>query len=264
MNCLFWNVGRKDVNNLLLKAVIEFELQLIALAEYVGDKNDLLRQLTKSGYEFYHVPKIGCERIDLFTVYKPGMVEHLNETSYYTIKRIPHKNLGYLNFAFVHFPSKLHMNEFDFLQESKFFREDVEDVEKSTNSNLTVLIGDFNMNPFEEGMTSAAAIHSFPTKYEAKKERRKFKGRVYNMFFNPMWSFLGDENFPMGTYYYPASHYNSLYWNIFDQLLVRPSLADNVSYENIKIVTDISGIDLSDKVGKPKVSDHFPLYFKII
>lgn len=263
MNCLFWNVGKQKINEFLFNAVIENDLHLLSLAEYADDTKELLYNLSKAGYDFYHVPKIGCQRIDLFSIYKPGKIEHLNETSYYTIKRIPHPKLGLLTFAFVHFPSKLHMDEFDFLEESKEFRKDVEEAENSTGSDLTVLTGDFNMNPFEEGMMAAAAIHSYPTKYEASKKKRTVKGRTYNMFYNPMWSFFGDSNVPMGTYHYPAKNHLNLYWNMFDQILVRPSLIDNISPEDIKIITDIRGMDLVNKAGKPAVSDHLPLFFRL-
>jgi hypothetical protein len=119
------------------------------------------------------------------------------------------------------------------------------------------------MNPFEEGMMAAAAIHSYPTKYEAKKQKRTVKGRTYNMFYNPMWSFFGDSSTPNGTYHYSASHHLNLYWNMFDQILVRPSLIDNISPMDIRIITNISGIDLVDKKGKPHVSDHLPLFFSL-
>ncbi|ASF38877.1 hypothetical protein CEH05_07020 [Halobacillus halophilus] len=144
-----------------------------------------------SGYEYYHIPKIACERIDIFTKLKPGKFEHFNETNYYTIKRFPHPELGILTFAFVHFPSKLHMDDFDHGEESRIFKKEVEDVEGQCKSNKTVLVGDFNMNPFEQGMMAASAINSYPTKYEASKVQRKVKSRSYNMFYNPMWNFLG-------------------------------------------------------------------------
>jgi hypothetical protein len=136
MNCLFWNTGKEKINEFLFNAVIENDLKLLSLAEYTDDKNELLKNLSRVGYELFYVPKIGCERIDLFTIHKPGKIEHLNETSYYTIKRIPHAKLGSLIFAFVHFPSKLFMNDFDYLEESKYFIRDVEEAEKNSQTNL--------------------------------------------------------------------------------------------------------------------------------
>ena len=83
------------------------------------------------------------------------------------------------------------------------------------------------------------------------------------MFYNPMWSFFGDISKTHGTYYYSAARQFSLYWNMFDQVLVRPSLIDSISPKDIRILTSISEMSLVDKKGKPNVSDHLPLFFSI-
>lgn len=264
MNYLFWNVcGRKiqKINDYLVDVVIDKDLNLISLAEYEDDKNDLLKKMMERGYDFYHIPNIGCKRIEIFSTIKPGQVEHLRDTDYYTIKRIPHPSLGKIIFAFVHFPSKQYANDRDLLVESIKFKNVIEDVEKECNSSVTVITGDFNMNPFEEGMMAAAGIHAFPTKFEANKKQRTIKGTKYSMFYNPMWSFFGDTGTPVGTYYYSASHQYNLYWNIFDQVLVRPSLIEKIS--NVNILTKINETDLIDKKDKPNISDHLPLLFNI-
>lgn len=154
------------------------------------------------------------------------------------------------------------MEEFDYVEESRLFRIEIEDVERKVDSNLTVLTGDFNMNPFEKGMMAATTIHSYPTKFEASKEKRTVKRREYKMFYNPMWSFFGDNDTPTGTYHYSGASYLNLYWNIFDQVLVRPSLMNNISPKDINILTNIKDNMLIYN-GKPSVSDHLPLLFKI-
>lgn len=263
MNCLFWNTNNKKINQYIANAVLDNKIDLLVLAEYKDDKNQLLSMLSDKGYNLYYVPQIGCTRIHIFTYCKPAQVVHMNETGYYTLKRIPHSRLGLLTFAFVHFPSKKYMDDIDFDEEARKFKEDVEDAEGKCNSTLTVLTGDFNMNPFEKGMMMSSAIHAFPTKSEASKVSRVIKDRTYNMFYNPMWSFLGDGNTPQGTYHYTSSHHRTLFWNIFDQVLVRPSLIENISPEDINILTDIQGQTLLNRNGKPKVSDHLPLFFRI-
>lgn len=47
MNYLFWNVGRKKINEFLIGAVLENNLGVLALAEYVDDKNELLKSLSE-------------------------------------------------------------------------------------------------------------------------------------------------------------------------------------------------------------------------
>ncbi|MCS4324027.1 endonuclease/exonuclease/phosphatase family protein [Bacillus subtilis] len=266
MNCFFWNTAKKDVNNILIDAIKNYDLDLVSLAEY-DDKyrEDLIRGIANKELDYYHIPQIGCKRIHLFTKNKPSKIEHLSETGYYTIKRIPHETLGPLIFAFLHFPSKMYMDDFDHFQESTEFRRELEKVELECNSTFSVIVGDFNMNPFEKGMMAAAALHAYPTRKEALKESRVIKGRRYNMFYNPMWNNFGDQESPTGTYYYRGgSHHYQIYWNIFDQVLVRPSLVPYLLPDNVKILNEINNNKLVDENGIPSVSDHLPLFYRIL
>lgn len=264
MNCFFWNTEHKNINTYLVEAIKHFDIDVIALAEYADSKDDLLLKLNEENINFFHVPIIACRRINIFTKYNPDTIEHMSESSYYTIKRIPHYNVGFINFVFIHFPSKLYMDDFDFLEESREFRMEIEEAEDLCGSNFTLIIGDFNMNPFEHGLMAASTLHAYPTVQEAMRESRIIKGRSYKMFHNPMWNFFGDMRPPKGTYYYSGgSHHYQFYWNIFDQLLYRPSLIPHIAHERIEIIHQINGISLVNERGIPSVSDHLPIFFNI-
>lgn len=265
MKCLFWNANRKDINQLLVDVIEENRLDILALAEYTDSTIELISQLTSRGIDFYPIPQINCDRIHLFCRYTPGQIKLYPETSYYTAKGIPHAQIGYLTFVFVHLSSKLRNNDQEELHEySRQLKLDIESIEKEVESDLTIVVGDFNMNPFEKGMLSATGMHAFPTKYEANKKSRIVKGKSYKMFYNPMWAFFGDLNTPNGTYYYNASHYFQTYWHVFDQVLFRPSLLDYVDINNIKIITKIKETNLLMKNDLPGASDHLPIFFEII
>ncbi len=263
MNILFWNTRRTPRSEIIEELIIKFDCDIAAFAEFSLEPNTLLSDLSDRGYDYYHVPKIACERIDIFTKLVPNRVEHMGESEYYTIKSFPHQELGKIIAAFVHFPSKSHADENDQLEESKLFISDLERDETSLNNANTVVLGDFNMNPFEKGMLSAGAFNAFPTKSEVVKRERRLLKREYKFFYNPMWSFFGDRDLPLGSYFYNASKHYTLRWNIFDQVLVRPDIMDRLNISDIKIITEVSGYNLRSSTGKPNVSDHFPLFFKI-
>lgn len=128
----------------------------------------------------------------------------------------------------------------------------------------TLVMGDFNVNPFEASMVNVDTLYALSSKNIVKKISRIVNGELYNMFYNPMWNKLGDEN-GNGSYYYNSSQITNYYWNILDQFIVRPEIADKVNIKNIKIVTSIDDYSLKNKSGLPKreISDHFPLYFKL-
>ncbi len=93
-------------------------------------------------------------------------------------------------------------------------------------------------------------------------------GKEYPFFYNPMWRHYGDyTDQPPGTYYYTKSDHVCYFWNIFDQVLLRPSLLDYWEDERLRILTD-DGVNkfLSKSAGLPggrERSDHLPILFKI-
>ena len=124
------------------------------------------------------------------------------------------------------------------------------------------------MNPFDPGVTSGEGFHGVMDKRIAEKGSRKIVGQVRDFFYNPMWSFLGDESEgPPGTYYYNASSKPlNYYWHMFDQVLLRPELVPLFPYGELKILTDTESDSLMNDRGIPDssdASDHFPLLFSL-
>ena len=80
-----------------------------------------------------------------------------------------------------------------------------------------------------------------------------------------MWKFFGERTPPYGTYYYNSSSIVNYYWNLFDQVIIRPSLLNAFNEEDLKILTNIGTNQLLDITKKPNknYSDHLPLIFKI-
>ena len=122
------------------------------------------------------------------------------------------------------------------------------------------------MNPFEDGVVSSEGFHATMNKAVARGFRRKVDGVFRKHFYNPMWRFFDEQpNLSQGTYYYensglPISHH----WYVIDQVLVRPSLIDNLS--DVQIVHTVQGAPLHDKDGIPDIaigSDHFPIFFSL-
>lgn len=85
------------------------------------------------------------------------------------------------------------------------------------------------------------------------------------MFYNPMWSFLGDDRKPYGTYYYGGSGIDNTYWHIYDQVIIRPALRERFVDNNLKILTETSSRYLLNSKGHPdtEISDHLPIMFEI-
>lgn len=193
----------------------------------------------------------------------PRHFEHRAETEYYTIKELLVPGGLRLLLAFVHFPSKLFMTDDDQMVESQIFKQEIEMSEKECNNYNTMVIGDFNMNPFEKPMATASAIHSIPCSLTAKEIKRVVKGREYTMFYNPMWNLFGDSDNKPGTYYYKKSTHLVYFWNMFDQVIIRPTLIDKFKSESLEIISKAGRISFVDKNHRPCLSDHLPIFFSL-
>jgi hypothetical protein len=162
----------------------------------------------------------------------------------------------------VHFPSKLHWDDLSQSFECINLINKIRKYEVDKTLKNTILIGDFNMNPFEPGMIASVGIHGVKDKKIALKNFRSIQTTDYDFFYNPMWNFLGDRQPPAGTYYYPKSIHLSHFWNTYDQILFRPQLMRDYEESSLKIVQHIGKKNLLNGRGKPSktYSDHLPIF----
>lgn len=107
------------------------------------------------------------------------------------------------------------------------------------------------MNPFEAGIVGAGGFHAVMDRAIALKRSRVFQKKERNFFYNPMWGCFGDATpGPPGTYYYRGGMV-SYFWNIFDQILIRPDLLEYYSDNQITVLENANNIELN-----PKSSNH--------
>lgn len=267
MNYLFWNTNKKNVNNILKDIIIENFCDIVVLAEYKDDINSLIYSLDKENVDMYNFKMISCNRITLLVNFKTSSIERFTDSSHYVILKVPHKNPSIKQhlIACVHLPSKLRANSMDLVFKINSLINDLERDENSCGCNNSIIVGDFNINPFETGMISAGAAHALPCRFIAKKKKRNIGDREYKMFYNPMWNLFGDSNGVPGTYFYNSSGQENYYWNIFDQVIIRPELIDFFKLDSLKVITKTKKESLITNNKRPNksISDHLPIFFTI-
>ncbi|MGG2466860.1 endonuclease/exonuclease/phosphatase family protein [Paraclostridium bifermentans] len=272
MNFLFWNVNgnsnkdkETDINELLKEIIIENKCDIIALAEYNNDINLLLKKLEKEGYNFYESQSIACTKIKVITNIIPQKINTIQDETRYTIKVIPIDNdkIKFLNVVFVHLPDKKNSNDYTRLHQITKIKSNLEEIENNLDNWNSIIVGDFNMNPFETNMVSFLGMNSLNSRKLVKRTPYKIVDKYkHYRFYNPMWNLLGDNNSPEGTYYYNNSDHC---WNILDQVVIRPSLIEFFDLKNLKIISSVNKKSLLSKNGLPdkQISDHLPLFFII-
>jgi len=98
------------------------------------------------------------------------------------------------------------------------------------------------MNPFEDGIVGTIGLHAVMSQSIAMGNSRTVQGVDYPFFYNPMWGHFGDRNAgPDGTYYRSSAEHVNYFWNIFDQVLIRPELIDVFAKDELQILDHDGG-----------------------
>ena len=172
-----------------------------------------------------------------------------------------------LSLAAVHLPSKVNWSDADQDLALTEIRRDVERFEGSEGHMRTVVVGDFNTNPFSAGMAGAIGMHAVMSLSIAESGGRTVAGRKYEYFYNPMWGLFGDKNSgPPGTYFFRSGKPLIYFWNMYDQVLLRPVLARHLT-GGVRILDSDGRQTLMTSRGLPdagRASDHLPIIADLI
>jgi len=267
LTCVFWNANRRDRGDLVARLAAEKHADIVVLAEHGADNETTLDALRHGVDESFVEPPSVAPRLQVFA---RGETLSLRETYTDAAKRLTIRLLRYQEteflFAAVHLPSKLNWDPSSQTTQASIMAEEIRKEEQRRGHRRTILCGDLNMNPFEDGVVQAAGLHAMMTRATANARSRTVQEREYPFFYNPMWGFFGDRTEgPAGTHYYRHFGQLSYEWNILDQVLFRPEALPWFQGD-VEIVTEIGDTDLRDANGRPNQeigSDHFPIVFRL-
>lgn len=146
------------------------------------------------------------------------------------------------------------------VQTGQALRGAVEAIELNTAAQ-SVLIGDFNMRPYDSGMVDPTALNAAPCRLEARRPRVVAEVS-HPHFYNPCWELLGnrESNRQPGTHR-RNDRTDSVRWWLIDQLLIRPSIAGKLAARTPRILTEVGGTQLVTPRGavNKSISDHLPI-----
>lgn len=248
-------------------AVAEHTPELVILAESSSEANILalsLSQAVVGTYDLVPTPTGISRPLQILSRLPRGRISYVQESTDLTALRVDPVIGRELLICGVHLRSKLHLQSHDQALLTTRLRQEIEGLESKIGHTRTVLIGDFNMNPFEHGVVSSESLHAIPVRRVALRLSRKVSGQERAFFYNPMWNLFGDQDrSPGGTYYRSDSSTVCYFWNIFDQVLVRPGLITRLSVDGVRVLSSIGDkVNLLTPSGFPNAkefSDHLPL-----
>ncbi len=261
---LFWNLNRKPLAALIADLAEEHQIDLIILAECEIAPATMLRTLNRTSTRFHLIEGL-CPHITLYSQFPDQFVQSAYESERVSIRKLELPDRDRILLVAVHLPSKLHLTAESQALECVELARQIDLEEQKAGHRRTILVGDFNLNPFEAGM--AGGLHSVMSRQVASRGTRTIQGREYQFFYNPMWGHFGDAgSHTAASYFYDAGERVNHYWNMFDQVLLRPELAERFDSGQLGILKAIGPLSLVRPDGRPNqqvASDHLPLLFEV-
>lgn len=266
MKFLFWNIKKNSIGRVLSDIAEEHKVDVVILAE-CSDKSGILGSLNAANKNLFHLTDSSETRVVIYTRFSRRFINAEYHDKHLTVRRVSMPRQKEILLAAIHFPSKLHLKAGDQGAMASRLSAKVREVESRIGHSRTVLIGDLNMNPFEEGMVSASGWHAVMTRNIARKGKRSINKEFYPFFYNPMWGRFGDNTEgPPGTYYEKSGSFIKYFWHMFDQVLIRPDLLKSFDNASLQILTECGSTSFIKRSGIPddsRFSDHLPLLFAL-
>jgi hypothetical protein len=254
--------------------VKQHAVDVLILAECPVTAGNVLTALNKPAADYFLAPS-DCYKLQLYTRFSDEYVLPVQQqgTSIrgddFSIRRLALPGRQEVLLCAVHFPSKLWMDDNDQRDFTTRFARILATAEEVATHSRTVLVGDLNMNPYEDPVVTTTGLHAVMTRRLARKETRRFKFESNRYFYNPMWSHFGEkQQGHAGTYYYSTPKARADFWNIYDQVLVRPALLPHFLDEKVEILWQdlAANLSLLKPDGSPnekEFSDHLPILFRL-
>ncbi len=265
LSVLFWNLNDRPLAPRVARLAASLGTDVVILAE-CADAPAVVTELNAGCGGYAEV--LGCGgKLRVFTRLPAGSAQILvlDPLDAWVGLILTPPCLPTLTLFAAHLPSKLRAGGYDQLLTSAELARDIDGAELGTGHARTILVGDLNANPFEPSVVWAGGLHGLMTRQLAALGERTIRGRVYRVFYNPMWGFFGDRTAgPPGTYFRSSSESVNYFWNTYDQVLLRPELIDRLT--DLRILESDGTDSLLTWSGRPddrNGSDHLPLYFRL-
>jgi endonuclease/exonuclease/phosphatase family metal-dependent hydrolase len=269
---LFWNVQNKQLDGYIVRLVQEHQVDVLLLLEHPKPDNTLFTQLNHVR-QYQRVTT--HNRFGVYVSFDSSQMVRITPPTTTAGDRVDYWdiNINKKNRLFLVLVHGLDIINYSEQARSLFFerlRNDVvwiEDNDIQVGHKQTVILGDFNANPFEAIVGGISGLHAIRVKEVGGKRNRSISGENYEFFCNPMWScYKGWEKSPPGTHYFNGGDVHEVFWHMIDQVVLRPQALHMFSEKDLHVLTEAGNNTLLTSRGLPdkgNASDHLPVLFKL-
>lgn len=266
---IFWNIKGKNLFEPIVQLILENNIDIIALTETnLLDVHCLINELRLNDQDWKLVEICPVSDIKLLAKWDIRIGVHQEAKRFSTYKLYNENDLYLLNV--LHLDSAMYKDEYARSQKATNISQILRKTEESMFKNQeykTITIGDFNLQPYSQGVIGYYGFNATMSKSKAKNISRKVDDEQKYFYFNPMWKLMGDNRLVQGTYYNNSDQQDqSMFWYTFDQLLIRPFLIDKFNWDFFEIIEGTRNYSFirNGIINKKQYSDHLPLKFEIL
>ncbi len=264
LRIVFWNVHRKDLTGFVCAIAESTMADIIVLNENQVTQDETLHALQKNVSAEFHnpMPSFPSSENRFHCFCKQTSLVDMSEV--YSGSRISTRRLKIgshsVLLVLVH---GIDIRNHDAATRQEFAQElasEISFIKEQEKTNKVVILGDFNMNPYDRGMNLAAGLNAMMTRSCVERGYRTQRRKRYEFYYNPMWGLFGDNPAgPSGTFY-NTSNQGPYGWSMIDQVLIHHSIVP--LFHDVKILDQAGELSLIDARGRPdskKASDHLPI-----
>ena len=255
LSILFWNLKRNTVEDYIVNCIVENNIDIAVFSEFEGI--DFAKIKNNLGKMYCRILAVQDDRKVTMIAKTTISIKAVQQQNRYSIYSVETAVKNYL-LAAVHLEDRRNYKAAERIETIKCLVADIEQTEVLLKCSNTVVIGDFNANPYDEELLSKYAFNAVLFKSIIdKNELTNSNSLKKKRFYNPILHYISEDNEMYGSFYH-EKEYMTPYWYCLDQVLVRRSLADKV--EHIEYLKKINAKDLIENtIPNRKISDHLPL-----
>lgn len=258
-NILFWNLKRNSIEEYIIDCIIENNIDIAVFSEFDGI--DFIKIEKNLGKMYSRILAIQDDKKVTLIAKTTFSVTNVQPQGRYSIYKIETAVKNYL-LAAVHLEDRRNYQTADRIDTIQHLVADIEQTEELFKCSNTIVIGDFNANPYDEELLSKYAFNAvlFKTIID-KSEFKNPKTSKRKRFYNPILHYISEDTEMYGSFYHGETSMTP-YWHCLDQVLVRKCLANTINH--VEYLKKINAKDLlKNSIPNKKISDHLPLFVNL-
>lgn len=279
VNFLFWNLKGGSQDSLcacLTELVVLHDIQILIVAEATLTlRQRFLQHCQGQGLGYSELETLQPQvKTHIFSRYPPASFRDLAGSDRMRVLAVKIGDLEEILLFSLHLWDARNSSLEDRGFRSMQIAQQIKAQQNLAGHSRSIVVGDFNMNPFDPPMISPAGFHAVmdraisQRRTSAQRNGRIIDDETYPYLYNPTWHLMGNQVSRVPGSYYFSQPKVTHYWYTLDQVLVGPDLVSRFSIDSLELLTQVNDHHLlTPQAGKPNAklySDHLPLKFSLL